>query len=92
MSNAYFQVPVAKNEPVLSYAPGSPEKATLKAMLKTLKSKAIEVPMTIGGKKIMGEGKIAMHPPHELTHTLGWHGKADATLVSQAIEAALAAK
>jgi len=92
MSNAFFKVPVAKNEPVLSYAPGSTEKATLKAMLKTMKSKAPEVPMTIGGKKIMGEGKIAIHPPHELKHTLGYHGKADAKLVTQAIDAALQAK
>ncbi len=92
MSNAFFKVPVAKNEPVLSYAPGSPEKAALKSMLKTLKSTAIEVPMTIGGKKIMGEGKIAIHPPHERNHTLGWHGKADAKMVNQAIDAALEAK
>ncbi|MCF8245121.1 MAG: L-glutamate gamma-semialdehyde dehydrogenase [Saprospiraceae bacterium] len=92
MSNAFFKVPVAKNEPLLSYAPGSPEKAALKSMLKTLKSTAIEVPMTIGGKKIMGEGKIAIHPPHERSHTLGWHGKADAELVNLAINAALEAK
>lgn len=92
MSNAFFQVPIAKNEPVLSYAPGSAEKATLKAMLKKLKSEAVDVPMTIGGKKIMGDGKIAMHPPHELSHTLGYHGKADASLVKEAIQAALEAK
>lgn len=92
MSNAFFKVPVAKNEPVLSYAAGSPEKAALKTMLKSLKSKAIDVPMTIGGKKIMGDGKIAIHPPHERKHTLGFHGKADAKLVKQAIDAALEAK
>ncbi len=92
MSNAFFKVPVAKNEPVLSYAPGSAEKATLKEMLKAMKSTAPEVPMTIGGKKIMGEGKIAIHPPHELKHTLGYHGRADAKLVTQAIDAALEAK
>lgn len=92
MSNAFFKVPVAKNEPVLSYAPGTPEKANLKAALKSLKSKAIDVPMTIGGKKIMGEGKISIHPPHELSHTIGFHGKADAGMVKQAIDAALSAK
>ncbi|MBI1224147.1 MAG: L-glutamate gamma-semialdehyde dehydrogenase [Bacteroidetes bacterium] len=92
MSNAFFKVPVAKNEPVLSYAPGSQEKAQLKAMLKSLKSNPIEVPMTIGGKKIMGDGKFSMHPPHELKQTLGWHGKADAKMVNQAIDAALDAK
>ena len=92
MANAFFEVPVAVNEPILSYAPGSPEKAELKAALKAMKSKTVEVPMTIGGKKIMGEGKIPIRPPHEIKHTLGWHGKADGKLVTQAINAALAAK
>lgn len=92
MANAFFEVPIAVNEEVLSYAPGSPERAALKAALKELKSKTIEVPMTIGGKKVMGDGKVAIHPPHELKHTLGYHGKADAKLVGQAIDAALAAK
>lgn len=92
MSNAFFKVPTAVNEPVRSYAPGSPEKLALKAALKAAKSQQIEVPMTIGGKKIMGAGKYAIRPPHELGHTLGWHGKADAGLVRQAIDAALAAK
>ncbi|MBI5917482.1 MAG: L-glutamate gamma-semialdehyde dehydrogenase [Bacteroidetes bacterium] len=92
MANAFFEVPVAYNEPVLSYAPGSPEKATLKAALKTLKSRELDVPMTIGGQKIMGEGRAAIRPPHELKHTLGWHGKADAKLMRQAIDAALASK
>lgn len=40
----------------------------------------------------MGEGKVAIRPPHELKHTLGYHGKAGAKLVGEAIEAALAAK
>jgi 1-pyrroline-5-carboxylate dehydrogenase len=92
MANAFFEVPVAVNEKVLSYAPGNPERAALKAALASLKSKTIDVPMTIGGKKIMGEGKVAIRPPHELSHTLGHHGKADAKLVHQAIDAALAGK
>ncbi len=92
MANAFFEVPVAVNEPVLSYAPGSPEKAALKAAMKEMKSKTVEVPMTIGGKKIMGEGKLVIRPPHEIKHTLGFHGKADKKLVTQAIDAALAAK
>ena len=92
MANAFFEVPKAVNEKVLSYAPGSPERTALKAALKELKSKTTDVPMTIGGKKIMGEGKVAIRPPHELSHVLGHHGKADAKLVHQAIDAALAAK
>lgn len=92
MSNAIFSVPKAYNEPVLNYAPGSAERSELKAALKTLKSQVLEIPMTIGGKKIFGHGKYAIHPPHELNHVLGYHGKADAALVSKAIDAALAAR
>jgi 1-pyrroline-5-carboxylate dehydrogenase len=92
MSNAFFNLPPTKNEPVLSYAPGSPEKLALKAALSTLKSQTLEIPMTIGGQKVMGQGRYAIRPPHELSHTLGWHGRADASLVSEAIDAALAAK
>ena len=92
MANAFFKAPVAANEPVLSYAPGSPERAAVKAELAAMKAKTTNVPMTIGGQKIMGDGEIAIRPPHELKHTLGYHGKAGAALVRQAIGAALAAK
>lgn len=51
MSNAIFQVPKPQNEPVLSYAPGSPEKINVKAALQELKSKSVDIPMYIGGKK-----------------------------------------
>ncbi|MCB0518694.1 MAG: L-glutamate gamma-semialdehyde dehydrogenase [Lewinellaceae bacterium] len=92
MANAFFEVPIAVNEPVLSYAPGSPEKAALKAMMAELKSQTIEVPMTVGGEKIFEGKKYAIRPPHEISHTLGWHTKAGSKLVKQAIDAALAAK
>jgi len=92
MSNAIYELPVAVNEPVLNYAPGSKEKAELKAMLKTLKSKKINIPMYIGGKKVNTKNKVAMHPPHEINHTLGYFSKGDAGHVKQAINAALKAK
>jgi 1-pyrroline-5-carboxylate dehydrogenase len=91
MSNAFFDVPIAINEPILSYAPGSAEKAELKAMIKELKSTFIEVPMTIGGKKVFTEKRIDIHPPHELSHTLGNHSVGTTEHVQQAIDAALAA-
>ncbi|RMG84055.1 MAG: L-glutamate gamma-semialdehyde dehydrogenase, partial [Bacteroidetes bacterium] len=79
-------------EPVLSYAPGSPEKRELKAALKALKGQTVEIPMTIGGKKVFTDHKVAMHPPHELSHTLGHYSAGTAAHVQQAIEAAMAAK
>jgi len=85
-------VPKAYNEPVLSYKPGSPERAEIKAMLKKMKSEEIEIPMVIGGKKITTDQKIAIHPPHELKHTLGYYYKGGAEHVKMAIDAALKAR
>ncbi|MCB9286976.1 MAG: L-glutamate gamma-semialdehyde dehydrogenase [Lewinellaceae bacterium] len=92
MSNAYFKVPQAINEKVLSYAPGSPERAELKAALKEIKSKELEIPMTIGGEKVKTGTKRSIHPPHELKHTLGHFYKGGAEEVKMAIDAALKAK
>lgn len=92
MANAFFQVPKAVNEPYFSYAPGTPERAALRDALAEAKSKQIEIPMTINGEKIMEGEKISMHPPHELSHTLGHYYKGGAQHVNQAIDAALAAK
>jgi 1-pyrroline-5-carboxylate dehydrogenase len=92
MSDAFFKLPKATNEPVLSYAPGSPEKTALKAKLAEMKGQTIEIPQTIGGKKIMEGEKIAIRPPHEHKHILGYYYKGGTQHVHQAIEAALAAK
>ncbi len=92
MANAYFDVPVATNEPVLSYAPDSPEKKALKQALKQLKSEEWDIPMYIGGEKVFTDNKLPIHPPHERDHLLGYYSKGDSSHVHQAIDAALAAK
>lgn len=92
MSNAIFQVPKAVNEPVLSYKPGSSERATLKATLAELKKKVADIPMFIGGKRVSTGDKVAIHPPHELSHTLGHYHQGGAEHVQMAIDAALQAK
>jgi len=80
------------NEPVLNYAPGSPEKKKLKETLAELKSTEADIPMYIGSKEIRTKNKVAIHPPHELSHTLGYYYEGEGKHVQQAIEAALAAK
>ncbi|MEY3052683.1 MAG: hypothetical protein RLY31_2468 [Bacteroidota bacterium] len=92
MSNAFYQIPAIQNEPVRSYRAGSPEKAELKQVLAAMRNTQMDIHMTIGGRKIVGNGRIRIHPPHDIAHTLGWHGLADAGLVRYAVEAALAAK
>jgi len=92
MSFGTFSYPMPANEPVLSYAPGSAEKATLKKTLAELKSKETDIPMYIGSKEVRTHKKIAIHPPHEIKHTLGYFHAGEEKHVHQAIEAALAAK
>lgn len=80
------------NEPVLNYAPGSKEREILKATLKELKSEEIDVPMYIGGKEVRTNKKLALHPPHEIKHVLGYFHTGDEKHIQQAIGAALSAK
>ena len=51
-SSGFFHVPLPKNEPVLNYAPGAPERIKLKKAIEELLSKQVEIPMFIGGKDI----------------------------------------
>jgi 1-pyrroline-5-carboxylate dehydrogenase len=92
MSNALYHVPKAVNEPLLGYKPNSPEKIALKEALKAAKSKQIDIPMYIGGKHVRTDEKVTMHPPHELSHTLGTYNKGNKQHVEMAIEAAMKAK
>jgi 1-pyrroline-5-carboxylate dehydrogenase len=92
MTDAIFNVPPPVNEPVLNYAPGSPEKIALKAALAQLKSEKWDIPMVIGGQKVFTDKKISIHPPHDLKHTLGHYSRGNASHVQLAIDAALKAK
>ncbi len=92
MSNAYFKVPFPVNEPVLSYAPGTPEKEALKKKLKELQSKEIEIPLIIGGKEIKTGKTVEIKTPHDHSKKLGFYHKAGAKEVNMAIEAALEAR
>jgi 1-pyrroline-5-carboxylate dehydrogenase len=87
-----FYYPAPINEPVLNYAPGSKEKTALKAALKELKTVKIDVPMYIGGDEVRTNKKVAMHPPHEHKHLLGYFNEGDASHVKKAIAAALKSK
>lgn len=86
----HYALPV--NEPVLSYAPGTPERARLKEVLAELKATQVDVPMYIGGEEVRTGKTVTMHPPHERGHTLGVFHAGDSSHVEEAIEAALAAR
>ncbi len=83
-----IQVPIPVNEPVLSYAAGSPEKRELKAKLREMSSQEVEIPLIIGGKEIRtGETNDAIMP-HRHEHILGQGHRAGAAEVEAAIKAA----
>ncbi len=92
MPKGIYKVPTPTNEPVLSYAPGSAEKAALEQALKEARAKEIDVPMYIGGKEIHTDTKVRMSPPHDHQHTLGHFSEGDASHVQMAVDAAMDAK
>jgi len=93
MSNAFFQVPVAINEPVKAYAPGSAERTSLLAKYHEMYNQApIDVPMYIGGEEIRTTTKKTMTSPHDHQKVLGHFNVGESKHVEQAINAALAAK
>jgi 1-pyrroline-5-carboxylate dehydrogenase len=92
MANAFFNVPVPRNEAVKSYAPGSAERIELKAQLAAYKSTTVDIPMIIDGKEVFSDTKVSIHPPHETNHLLGHFSRGNAQHVQAAIDAALNAK
>lgn len=92
MQKAFFNVPVPKNEPVYSYAPGTDARQKLKAMLDKLLAEEKDIPMYIGGKEVRTDHKVPTSPPHNHQHITGYFHKGDASHVEMAIDAALAAK
>ena len=92
MPKGFFNIPVAKNEAIKSYAPGSTERAELKEMLNDLRSKELELTMIIGGKEITTGQRVRISPPHDIKHTLGYYYQGDASHVQMAIDAAMLAR
>jgi 1-pyrroline-5-carboxylate dehydrogenase len=83
-----IQVPIPVNEPVHSYAPGTPERRSLKAALAEMSGQQVDIPVIVGGQEIRtgNTGRAVM--PHDHGHVLAtWH-KAGPAEVHQAIEAA----
>jgi 1-pyrroline-5-carboxylate dehydrogenase len=92
MPKGIYKVPVAKNEPVHNYAPGSPERASLKKEIERLRSQVMDIPMVIGGKEVRTDKRVEIHPPHDRKHLLGHFHQGDGSHVKMAIDAALEAK
>ena len=92
MSNAFFNVPIAINEPVKNYSKGSTELNEVLDEYNNMYSKKIDIPMYIGEKKIYTNNKRNLSPPHDHNHVVGTSNYGDKKHVLDAIEAALKAK
>ena len=92
MSHGAFQVPVPINEPVMGYAPGSPERESIKKRLDEMAATQVEVPLIIGGEEIFSGNTKDMVMPHDHGHVLGKFHQATPEHVTQAIDAATAAR
>ncbi|HEY2435030.1 MAG TPA: L-glutamate gamma-semialdehyde dehydrogenase [Vicinamibacterales bacterium] len=86
------QVPPPVNEPIHSYAPGTPQRAELKARLTSMASEKIDIPVIIGGKEIRTGKTHPVTMPHDHAHVLAEYHTASAEHVAQAIAAANAAR
>ncbi|HEX9942052.1 MAG TPA: L-glutamate gamma-semialdehyde dehydrogenase [Thermoanaerobaculia bacterium] len=88
MSNAIFPLTAPVNEPVRAYAPGSPEKKSLKKRLEEMLSEPIEIPILIGGKEVRTGDTAKAVCPHDHQHVLATYHQAGAAEVEAAANAA----
>ncbi|MCI5055160.1 MAG: L-glutamate gamma-semialdehyde dehydrogenase [Flavobacteriales bacterium] len=92
MSTGFFDVPYPVNEPVKSYAPGSPERADIKAKLSEMESKVVDIPMYIGSELVRTSDIKDLTPPHDHQRVVGKYHNGTSEHAKKAIDAALAAK
>jgi 1-pyrroline-5-carboxylate dehydrogenase len=92
MHNAFFNTPALVNEPILTYAPGTPERKKVQAALIEARSQEVDIPMYIGSEEVRTDKKIRLSPPHNHKHTLGYASEGDRSHVERAITTALEAR
>jgi 1-pyrroline-5-carboxylate dehydrogenase len=92
MGKGFFNVPIAVNEPVKSYAPGSPERKEVLETYKAMFNSKVEVPMYINGKDVKTGNTRRMSPPHDHQHVVGDYHIAEKKHVEEAISTALEAR
>lgn len=92
MGKGFFNVPIAVNEPVKSFAPGSPEREAVQKAYKEMFNSKIDVPLYINGKDIKTGNTRTMSPPHDHQHVVGQYHLAEKSHVESAISTALEAR
>ncbi|MGM5470162.1 L-glutamate gamma-semialdehyde dehydrogenase [Flavobacteriaceae bacterium LMO-SS05] len=92
MGNGFFEVPIAINEPVKTYAPGSEEREHVLAAYKKMYNTQVDIPFYIGGKEFRTGNTVNMYPPHDHKHCIGKYHTADKKHIELAIEKAAEAR
>src|SRR5210317_1081162 len=92
MGNGFYKVPKAVNEPVKSYAPGTPEREALINKYKRMYNQQIDIPFYIGGKEDRTGKTVDIHPPHDHQHKVGQYHTADKEHIELAVEEAAKAR
>ena len=92
MSKGFFNVPVAINEPVKTYAPGTPEREEVLKAFKELYHSPVDIPLYIGKEEIRTGNIKNLFPPFDHQHHLGVYHTADEALVKKAVASALEAR
>jgi 1-pyrroline-5-carboxylate dehydrogenase len=87
-----YRTPAPRNEPVLNYAPGSPERAALKAALARISGETIDIPVVIGGQEFRTGRTINVVAPHEHRRVLATAHLADPALIARAVDSAVEAQ
>ncbi|MBC6999888.1 L-glutamate gamma-semialdehyde dehydrogenase [Cytophaga sp. FL35] len=92
MGKGFFQVPTAVNEPIKSYAPGTPEREEVLAAYKEFYNGQVEVPLYIGSKEVKTGNTKPMSPPHDHQHVVGNYHLAEKKNVQEAIDNCLTSR
>jgi 1-pyrroline-5-carboxylate dehydrogenase len=92
MGKGFFNVPIAVNEPVKSYAPGSPERKAVQEAYKTMFNSTVDVPLYINGEDVATGNTRSMSPPHDHKHIVGTYHLAEKNHIEDAISTALEAR
>ncbi|GGK27070.1 1-pyrroline-5-carboxylate dehydrogenase [Yeosuana aromativorans] len=92
MGKGFFNVPIAVNEPVKSYAPGSPEREAVLKAYKSMYNSKTDVPLYINGEDVLTGKTRTMSPPHDHKHVVGSYHLAEKEHVEDAIATALEAR
>lgn len=92
MGKGFFNVPIAVNEPVKSYAPGSPEREAVLAAYNDMWNTTIDVPLYINGQDVTTGNTKTMSAPHDHQHIVGTYHLAKKSHIENAISTALEAR